>query len=102
MLRGREAEIAGDLAGARDAYRRAIDTGEGGTAAKLLLLEVLDALHDDEAVLALCDDLDGTGRASEGGRRLVVKSAAIAIARANAHLRGERWAHAVESAQAAI
>lgn len=95
-------ERAGDLQGARDAYRRAIASGESGGGAKLALLGILEALGDDAELLELADDLDGKGPRASGGRRVVVHSAAIAIHRARALLRAGRSADAETAARDAL
>jgi len=93
---------AGDLRGAREAYERAIASGEGGGGAKLMLLGVLEALGDDAALLELADDLDGKGPIPESGRVVVVHSAATAIFRTRALLRARQFADAETAARDAI
>lgn len=92
---------AGDMKGAREAYERAIASGEGG-GAKLMLLDVLERLEDDAALLALADDLDGKGPIPESGRVVVVHSAAIAIYRARALMRAKRYDDAAAAARDAV
>lgn len=84
----------GDYEAACDAFRRAIERSAHGDAdgLKLSLIDLLDKMGDDEAVLALADELD----------RSAVPSAAMNIARTNVYLRTERHDEAIAAGRAAI
>ncbi|HEU0033344.1 MAG TPA: tetratricopeptide repeat protein [Kofleriaceae bacterium] len=90
-----------DFAGARALLQREVDAGRATGGEKLLLLDVLDRLHDHAAVLALADDLDGRS-GPVGGRHVVVHSAAIGIARARALHATNRNHEAAAAAREAI
>lgn len=99
LTRAIELHRQGKLAAARTAYERAIAEEDGGTGARLQLLEVLDALDDNAAVLALVDELTGRGKT---GRVTVVQSPVIHACEARARLRLEDFTGAEAAARAGV
>ena len=99
LARAIELHRQGKLAPARAAYERAIAEEDGGTAPKLQLLQVLDALEDVPAVLALVDELSGRGKP---GRVTVVQSPVICVCEARARLLQEDFTAAEAAARAAV
>ena len=89
----------GKLAPARVAYERAIAEEDGGSFPKLQLLQVLDALEDVPAVLALVDELSGRGKT---GRVTVIQSPVICACEARARLLQEGFTAAEAAARATV
>ncbi len=99
LARGLELQRAGKLTLARDAFERAIRSEADSSFPKLQLLQVLDALDDTPAVLALADELKGRGAT---GRVTVVLSPIIAVCEARARLKQEDFAAAEVAAREAV